>query len=88
MAGNGLKNYILSTASPLSAFKVPKFQCFDGGHIVPPSRLSRNTETLGLIGLIQVNLQGFVFLHLFLEIHTRSRGDTWSTKGSFVGNMK
>ena len=38
--------------------------------------------------LTQVNLQGFVFLHLFLEIHTRSRGDTWSTKGSFEVNMK
>ena len=28
-----------------------KFQCFVGGHIVPPPRLSRNSETLGLIGL-------------------------------------
>ena len=29
--------------------------------------------------LTKVTLQGFVLLHLFLEIHTRSRGDTWST---------
>ena len=28
-----------------------KFQCFVGGHIVPPPRLSRNSEMLGLIGL-------------------------------------
>ena len=26
--------------------------------------------------LTKVTLQGFVLLHLFLEIHTRSRGDT------------
>ena len=31
-----------------------KFQCFVGGHIVPPPRLSRNSEMLGLIGLKQL----------------------------------
>ena len=38
--------------------------------------------------LTQVSSQGFVFLHLFLKIHTKSRGDTWSNKDFFGGNLK
>ena len=38
--------------------------------------------------LTQVNSQGFVFLHLFLEIHDRRRGQIWSTKGSFLGEYE
>ena len=38
--------------------------------------------------LTNVNSQGFVFLHMFLEIHIGSRGHIWSNKENFLGIMK
>ena len=38
--------------------------------------------------LTQVRSQGFVFLHVHLEIHTRSRGHIWSKEGNFWGEYE
>ena len=37
--------------------------------------------------LMQMDLQGFIFLNMFLETHQRSRKHIWRTKLSFFGRI-